>query len=215
MTVPIGETGSRPAPGRLALVQAFVNTLDLETGRDALATPDGLAAWLRGHGLMAPGGGVSQADLERAVAVREALRGLLLVNAGIRAAEGAGRDAETLEQASARGSLVVRFDDGGVTRLEPAAGGVDGALALLLAAVHEARLEGTWGRLKACRNDTCHWAFFDHSKNRSGTWCTMAACGSRLKSRAYRERRAADETRSRRGSLRGIDTEVPREGDRV
>ncbi|MGH2778535.1 MAG: CGNR zinc finger domain-containing protein, partial [Actinomycetota bacterium] len=31
-------------------------------------------------------------------------------------------------------------------------------------------------------------AFYDHSKNRSGKWCTMRVCGNRAKTRAYRER---------------------------
>ena len=47
----------------------------------------------------------------------------------------------------------------------------------------------TWPRLKACRDDTCQWAFYDHSKNRSGHWCSMEVCGSRHKARQYRERR--------------------------
>ncbi|HKC76276.1 MAG TPA: CGNR zinc finger domain-containing protein [Chloroflexota bacterium] len=44
-------------------------------------------------------------------------------------------------------------------------------------------------RLKICRNETCRWAFYDYSKNRSGAWCTMAVCGSRSKARTYRQRR--------------------------
>lgn len=215
MSTPIGETGSKPAPGRLALVQAFINTLDLETERDALATPDGLGAWLGSHCLLAPGAAVSQDERERAVAVREALRRLLLVNAGLLAVDETRADRAVLADTAARCPLIVHLDDDGATHLEPAVAGVDGALAVLLAAVHDARLEGAWSRLKACRNDRCHWAFYDHSKNRSGTWCTMAVCGSRLKSRAYRERQAVGDARSRRGSLSGIDTDVPREDDRA
>ena len=48
-------------------------------------------------------------------------------------------------------------------------------------------LDGTWRRLKVCRN--CQWAFYDTSKNRSGSWCSMQLCGNRLKTRAYRTRR--------------------------
>lgn len=191
MTTPIGETGSKPAPGRLALVQAFVNTVDLESGRDALAAPDGLRDWMRAHGLLAAGARVSRDEVQRAVAVREALRGLLLVNAGLLSADAVRTQRTAIEEAAARGPLTVRFDDDGATRLDSATGGVDGGIARLLATVHEARLEGTWERLKACRNDRCHWAFYDHSKNRSGAWCTMAVCGSRLKSRAYRQRQSA------------------------
>ena len=44
--------------------------------------------------------------------------------------------------------------------------------------------DGTWSRLKACREDDCHWAFYDRSRNRSGQWCVMAVCGNRNKARA-------------------------------
>ena len=66
--------------------------------------------------------------------------------------------------------------------------GVDGALGRLLVIVYRAMETGTWPRLKACRSDTCQWAFYDHSKNRSGHWCSMAVCGSQHKARTYRER---------------------------
>ena len=62
-------------------------------------------------------------------------------------------------------------------------------VAPIVAIVYEAMVDGTWERLKACPADDCHWAFYDHSKNRSGTWCTMDVCGNRAKVRAYRERR--------------------------
>jgi len=81
----------------------------------------------------------------------------------------------------------VRFRDG-TSLLEPCAEGPDGALAALLAPVAEAMSDGTWARVKACRADGCRWAFYDFSRNRSGTWCEMAVCGNREKVRAYRER---------------------------
>jgi predicted RNA-binding Zn ribbon-like protein len=49
-------------------------------------------------------------------------------------------------------------------------------------------LDGSWSRLKACRN--CCWSFYDYSPNRSATWCSMQLCGNRKKTRAYRRRRA-------------------------
>ena len=70
--------------------------------------------------------------------------------------------------------------------LEPCVDGPDGALAALLAPVAEAMSDGTWARVKACRADDCQWAFYDFSRNRSGTWCDMAVCGNREKVRAYR-----------------------------
>ena len=43
-----------------------------------------------------------------------------------------------------------------------------------------------WERLKACPQ--CGWSFYDYSRNRSATWCSMSLCGNRLKTRAYRRR---------------------------
>jgi predicted RNA-binding Zn ribbon-like protein len=60
------------------------------------------------------------------------------------------------------------------------------AVGAVLAAAYAGIAEGTWPRLKACRN--CHWAFYDTSKNRSGTWCSMQLCGNRLKTRRFRSR---------------------------
>jgi len=54
---------------------------------------------------------------------------------------------------------------------------------------------GLWERLKACRQDTCGWVFFDGSRNRSSSWCSMQVCGGRAKASSYRSRRAARGTR--------------------
>jgi len=175
-----------PAPGRLALVQAFENTVDLERGEEELLSPEALAGWLARRGLLGPGERLSQADLERALAAREAVRALLLANGGAPADPEA---ADALDRLGAAARLRVRFDADGHARLVPDATGVDGALGELLAIIDGAMRDGTWTRLKACREDTCRWAYYDHSKNRSGTWCTMAACGNRAKARSYRQRK--------------------------
>ncbi len=71
----------------------------------------------------------------------------------------------------------------------PVAGGFDGALGAIVAAIHAGVADGTWPRLKACERDVCRWAFYDQSKNRSGHWCSMSVCGQREKNRrAYRRR---------------------------
>ena len=97
----------------------------------------------------------------------------------------------TLDAAARRARVQLRFREEAGTVLEPDAGGVDGALGRLLAIVHASIADGTWSRLKACREHTCEWAFYDHTKNRSGAWCNMGVCGNRAKARAFRERRAA------------------------
>ena len=40
-----------------------------------------------------------------------------------------------------------------------------------------------WARLKVCARDSCRWAFYDASRNRSGRWCSMAGCGNIVKMR--------------------------------
>ena len=174
----------RSAPHQLDLVIDFVNTADLETGEEALGDPAGLASWLAGRGLLGEGEILSPAQLGSALELREALRASMLANNGAPAVPSA---AAQLEAAARRGELSVHFRDG-TARLEPCAEGVDGALAALLAPVAEAMSDGDWARVKACRADECHWAFYDFSRNRSGTWCDMAVCGNREKVRAYRER---------------------------
>jgi predicted RNA-binding Zn ribbon-like protein len=174
------------APGELERVRAFVNTLDGDD--DQLTGPEQLRRWLVEHELAGPNLAVGPADPQRALALREALRGVMLAHT-----EGtpAPRDAcLALDQAAARARMSLRFDENGGARIEPAAAGVEGALGRLLAIVHAAIAQGTWRRLKACREHTCEWAFYDHTKNRSGTWCTMEVCGNRAKARSYRERRA-------------------------
>jgi predicted RNA-binding Zn ribbon-like protein len=50
--------------------------------------------------------------------------------------------------------------------------------------------DGSWPRLKACRSDTCQFAFIDTARNRSRQWCDMAICGNREKARRFRSRHA-------------------------
>ncbi len=182
-------SGTRPpAPGGLEVVRTFVNTVDREDGVEEMSSPGALAAWLHAHGLLPDAGRPSRTDLQRALAVREAVRELLLRNNG--EATGAGEPTDVLEAAAARARFTLRFE-GGNAQLVPGAAGIDGALGRLLAIVHGAMADGSWSRLKACRAGTCQWAFYDHSRNGSATWCDMAVCGSREKMRSYRRRQSA------------------------
>ena len=181
------EPGGRaPAPEPLRLVQAFVNTNDIEGGRDQFDHAWGLAGWLADRGLLPAGEELSEREHRTAVDVREAIRSLLRANAG------AGLDPAgpaVLTEVAAEAGLRLTFSSDGRGELASDKGGVDGALAQILAVVYSSMEDGSWARLKACLNDPCQWAFWDASKNRSGSWCSMAICGSRVKSRAYRARR--------------------------
>jgi predicted RNA-binding Zn ribbon-like protein len=186
---------SNPAPGSLETVRAFVNTLDIDPddGGERLTGPAELAKWLADAGLADEGPkalGATGADLRRAIELREALRAHLLAHHDQPLPAGA---AQTLDAAARRARLTVRFTGADATALEPEAGGVDGALGRLLAIVASAIDDGTWQRLKVCPADTCQWAFYDASRNRSAVWCDMRVCGNRAKVRGFRERtRAGD-----------------------
>jgi predicted RNA-binding Zn ribbon-like protein len=178
------------APGQLEHVRQFVNTFDLETGADKLDSPEVLASWLRERDLAPEGVEVGPESLEIALELREALRRLLLANNGAPLEPDA---VDTLNEAIADASLSIRFDAEGNSTLKVKGSKACDAVAPIAAVVYEAMVDGTWSRLKACPAGDCHWAFYDRSRNRSGTWCDMRVCGNRAKVRAYRERHAGPE----------------------
>jgi predicted RNA-binding Zn ribbon-like protein len=180
--------GRRKAPGRLALLQRFINSYNHDFPRewDRIGTPANAQAWLHTKGLVARDEPISDADVARLRELREAMRALAIANHGGQP-EATATAVICREAGTAR--LSVAIDDTGRTALEPARLGVDGAVATLLAVLHEAQLTGHWPRLKGCRR--CGYAFFDRSKNRSASWCAMSICGNRTKNRAYYRRRRA------------------------
>ncbi|MFI5689242.1 CGNR zinc finger domain-containing protein [Streptomyces sp. NPDC051636] len=162
------------APGGLALVESLVNTLDIESGADALDTSEGRARF-----------GIPEDELPSARDLRESLRAALLAHAGHRPHRAVTPLGELLAQAP----LLVAVDerDGSAT-LAPA--DADPLLSRVAAAVAEALVAGTWTRLKACEAETCHWAYYDRSPAGRGRWCSMQVCGARAKMRRYRAREA-------------------------
>jgi predicted RNA-binding Zn ribbon-like protein len=178
--------GDETVPIELAAVQALVNTIDLEGNDDQLDGPEALREFLVGLGLLSTSETVDQGDLALTIELREALRAMLRVNHG----EPLDPVALQVVNRSAAGlPLRVAFDADGHPVLGPGSDGCRGALATLLAGVAKASAEGTWERLKACSAESCQWAFYDRSKNRSGRWCSMQTCGNRTKTRTYRSRR--------------------------
>jgi predicted RNA-binding Zn ribbon-like protein len=180
-------TPAKRAPGDLRLVQRFLNSVSFERGEDELDSPEALRAWLGERGLMGAAEPVTEGDRRRAIDVREGLRALLLANNG---GELDSAALERLDRAASRAGLRFQSLPGADPRLAPDAAGVDGGLAELLGIVATAVADGSWERFKACPRDDCRWAFFDHSKNRSGKWCQMEVCGNLEKARTYRRRHA-------------------------
>jgi predicted RNA-binding Zn ribbon-like protein len=182
---PPSSPPTKPAPGELEVVRTFVNTHQVDDETDSITTPTALRDWLADRGLIARTERLDEDDVRKAHAVREAIRSLLIANNG---EELDPRAVETLNNAARHAELVVTFDWEGKPQLSPVRPGIDGALGRLLAVAHRSMAEGTWGRLKACAAEDCWFAFYDASKNRSGTWCSMDSCGNRVKARKYRAR---------------------------
>ncbi|MFF1422485.1 CGNR zinc finger domain-containing protein [Streptomyces sp. NPDC058280] len=167
-----------PAPGGLALIEALVNTLDIETGADTLDTADGRAAF-----------GLTEGDTPAARELREALRTVCLVHAGHRPP---GRSTADLDRLLADAPLRVTVDAGGAAALRPA-GDPDALTSRIAAAIAAAAADGTWSRLKACEAEDCQWAYYDRSPACRSRWCSMSVCGARAKMRTYRARRTTAE----------------------
>jgi predicted RNA-binding Zn ribbon-like protein len=184
--------GRDPAPGELALVQAFVNThFDLASGGgEVLASPESLRAWLGARGMLERAGRVDGRDLDRVLAVREGLRALAFANNDQELDDGA---VDAMRQASVGATTEIRVEPRGVHFVMTGAGDVDAAIGALLAIVARAMIDGSWQRLKACPGRHCGWAFYDRSRNQSARWCAMKVCGDREKARAYYERRISEQ----------------------
>ncbi len=183
----LGDIEAKPAPDPLRRVQAFINTIDNESGQDRLATARDATPWLARNGLLASEAALSDDDLRVFAAFREGLRALVIQNT-----DGAQPDpaatAPLREIAQHQAARVVVADDGAMS-VSPAGNGIAARLLSLLLVVENAQRDGTWANLKACANDDCLWAFYDRSRNHGGTWCDMATCGNKLKNRDFRARR--------------------------
>jgi predicted RNA-binding Zn ribbon-like protein len=187
------RTADADTPRSVALVQDFLNSLDLERfgvhaaksdeERDDIRTPELLTGWLRAHDLL-PQGRVTSRDVAMAASLRAGLRALL------RARQGLGFDAGDIERGNAVAEglhLSVQLDES-MPRLEAVEGGVNGALARLLAELATAQASRSLDRLKVCSADDCQFVFYDHSKSRTQRWCAMETCGNRVKTKRYRAR---------------------------
>jgi predicted RNA-binding Zn ribbon-like protein len=179
-----------PVPTGLATIRSFINTGEFGPLVEHLASPAALTAWLSDHELSPPTETHGEADLARAIRVREALRAFAAGNTGEPVPAQA---VAVLEEQRRRSKLGVTFGADGSAPIVAGASGIDGALGGLLAIVAHAVHDGSWARLKACADPDCRWAFYDSSRSHRRAWCSMEVCGNRNKVRAYRRRHRVDE----------------------
>jgi predicted RNA-binding Zn ribbon-like protein len=181
------DPGSRPpAPGSLRLIQALVNTLNAETGRDLLGTAAEAGRWLAAARLTPAAARLTGAQHGALVELREAIRQVLGGHAEHRDdPEAAGR--LTMALACCRLALAVN-PAGGVRLVSADHDPFSRVVGEIAMAIATAAAAGTWGRLKCCPGPRCGWAFYDRSASSRSRWCSMQVCGARAKMRAYRGR---------------------------
>jgi predicted RNA-binding Zn ribbon-like protein len=168
-----------PTPADAALVRDFVNSVDWQDDVEAWQVPADLEQWFAAKTGVSVRG-LSDADLTLALRMREGLRSVLLSHAGHDPLPAVLGD---FELALAEIPMRMRVESTGEFVLAPAEPRMAAGLGIILAAIDRLRAEGTWDRLKACSRDSCRWAYWDISSNRSGRWCSMAICGNYIKMR--------------------------------
>jgi predicted RNA-binding Zn ribbon-like protein len=172
------------------LLVDFVNTRDVEEQTDSLGDPAAINPWIAAHTEIEVAADVVAGleDQRRLLSLRESLRGLLRTNAGEPADD---LDLSPLREAASRSSYRAGLSPEGLVCINADGDSVAVFEARLLLAMELVQLLGAWPRLKACAAGGCQWAFYDASRNRSRTWCSMEECGNREKTRRYRTRKAA------------------------
>lgn len=183
--------GLVPAPGGLGFVQDLLNSCsdgipaprhrhddllaDLASARKWLAGAVSALSTHRGP-LTAPR--LTAADLEPLTALRRELRGLVI-------------DETTVDGLA--GTAVVAAAPGPSFSLRPTGEGWHWIASAALAECFLAQENGTWRRLKACRNTACVATFYDHTRNNNGVWHSVRSCGNPANLRASRARKRAAE----------------------
>lgn len=178
----------KAAPGELDVIRRFCNTCNHESGADRFETVAGLRQWLDAQcrSALDADADVDDSDRRRLIEVREHLRAHALAHHGD---EVAPLPFDRVVADVPIGLLA----DGGRIAIRPTGRDVASrTIGILALAVFESQRSDRWHRFKACPG--CGWVFYDRSKNRSGRWCSMNACGGRAKVAAFRRRRREDET---------------------
>jgi len=173
-------------PGPVRLVRDFVNTAEPQAAADSLATPEQLRDWFAARELMPRDADVRPQDLALTRSIREGLRSVLVGHAGHPTDRS---DLEALNLSLADVPVRLTFSTDGHHFSSATDTPTGRALSQLVDAIRQSAEDDTWTRLKVCARDTCRWAFYDASRNKTRRWCSMAGCGNRAKMRrAYAAR---------------------------
>jgi predicted RNA-binding Zn ribbon-like protein len=183
----------------------FVNTLSARSGkeqREYLTTYREWVTWSQHAGLLTADQAKrllrsaarrpdrAAATLERAIGVRETLYRVLAAVANDREPQGGDLAAlnQVLHEALSRRELG-RSAGGFVWHWVVEPDELERVLWPVVYSAGELLTSVDLGRVQQCARDGCDWLFVDTSKNRSRRWCSMEACGSRVKARRYYRRK--------------------------
>lgn len=173
------RTGTPPAPGRLMLLEGFLNTWSGELGFDDFETVASTEAWLRGVGVWTRTKRLTRNQHDSLVTFRSNLRAWILDKTA----------AQPLNDSVAEVTFRAQFASAGTVGFEPTGDAYQRAIGLLTDLIYESQQNGTWDRFKCCELATCGWAFYDSTRSRTKRWCSMKTCGSRHKAREYYKRK--------------------------
>lgn len=154
-----------------------------ETPTDLLPTPAHLAAWFAQSGIVDAPLDITDADLERAIVLREAVWAVVASHL-----EGTPYPAAALAAVNevAAGPAPVPSLDAHGRHISATPNQALSAIAREAIAI----LSGT-DIIKECSLDGCTQVFVDRSRGSRREWCSMDPCGNRAKAREYRARKAA------------------------
>lgn len=189
----------RVAPNGLALAQELLNTRAVGSyGGDLLADPEAGVEWLQtaartwagGEGIEAPDVVADGTDVAVVRAVRDGLVAMITSRGapGPEPLPSCGAPAAEMPSSRRVPADLMVGEDGGV-RLVPAGPPGEWLESAVWAQILLAQRDGTWPRLKLCREPACASAFYDMSRNNSGVWHNVRVCGNAANLRASRLRR--------------------------
>jgi predicted RNA-binding Zn ribbon-like protein len=152
--------------------------------KELLSSPEQLREWVAACGLVDSPPAVSEAELARAQAVREAIYRLAL--ASVTGDRHGRRDIDLVNGAAAEAPVALSLTRDGMAQT--------GSAAAVIATIARAAVALLGGpdasRIRQCGDSSCTRLFLDTSRAGSRRWCDMAGCGNRAKVAGFRARRS-------------------------
>jgi predicted RNA-binding Zn ribbon-like protein len=166
----------------------FIGTLRarrIDEPFEFLTSAEMLDAWFDESGLVPGGVGAGEADLASALELREAAYALIWSRL-----HGRPMPLEAIDVVNSYAAKPpVRIQLG--SERWTSAGDAAQALSQLARETIEIAGGDETHLLRECGRDICTQIYLDHSRGRRREWCSMSSCGSRMKAKAYRERKKA------------------------